>query len=310
MTTVETTNDGSDTETNGRKPKGILALDIDGTLTGAGGEIGERTRQAVHDAGESGWLVTIATGRSWAGTKPVADQLNLRLPIVSYNGALVRDSTTAEILHYIPLSHEIVGSVVPALVEFGLQPMVIEDIREGERTFSGPPEFDGEHTGYWLNYIQEHFGTTVERLAYDDLAMVGHAVRIVIYDAVERLRGVEKIGAGRESEFRTHINEIFLGETDWVQFMHPSSTKAYALDWLARQYGLTLADVVAVGDGFNDVEMLAEAGFGVAMGNASEQVQAEAEITIGHHLDEGLAAFIEERLLHVEHVRDLYQLIE
>jgi hypothetical protein len=46
------------------------------------------------------------------------------------------------------------------------------------------------------------------------------------------------------------------------------------------------------------------------MGNATAPVQAEAELTIGHHLDEGLAAFIEERLLHVDGVRDLYQLVE
>jgi hydroxymethylpyrimidine pyrophosphatase-like HAD family hydrolase len=51
--------------------------------------------------------------------------------------------------------------------------------------------------------------------------------------------------------------------------------------------------------------MIAQAGFGVAMGNATERVQAEAELTIGHHLDEGLAAFIEERLLHVEAVTEL-----
>jgi len=271
-------------ETNGRRPQGILALDIDGTLTGAEGAIGERTQRAVHAAGESGWLVTIATGRSWSGTKPVADQLGLRIPVVTYNGALVRDSATGEILHYIPLPPEVVGTVVPALVERGLQPMVIEDIREGERTFTGPREFDGEHTAYWLKHIQDNFRTTVERVSYEQLARVGHAVRVLVFDEAQRLRGIEAISAGRESEFRTLVHEGFAGHPGWVEFLHPSSTKAYALDWLARQYGLTMADVVAVGDGINDLEMLTEAGFGVAMGNATEQVRAVAELTIGHHL--------------------------
>lgn len=296
-------------ETNGRQPKGIVALDIDGTLTGPDGMIGERTRHAVHAAGESGWIVTIATGRSWAGAKAAADELRLRIPIVTYNGALVRDSETLEILHYIPLPPSVVGSVVPALVDRGLQPMVIEDIREGERTFTGPPEYDGEHASYWLEHVQNNFRTTVERLPYDELARVGHAVRIVVFDSVERLRDIERIADGHEADFRLLINEAFAGHTDWVQFLHPSSTKAYAVEWLASEYGLTMADVVAVGDGINDIEMLTEAGFGVSMGNASEQVQAVAEVTIGHHLDEGLAEFIEDRLLHVASVRDLYQLL-
>lgn len=310
MTSAKSTNDRFEAEMNGRQPKGILALDIDGTLTGPDGEIGERTQRAVHHAGEAGWIVTIATGRSWAGTKPVADLLNLRLPIVSFNGALVRDSVTAEILHYIPLPQEIVGTVVPALVESGLQPMVTEDVRAGERTFVGPSEHDGVHTAYWLDYAQKNLNSTIERLPHGELAQIGHATRIVVFDAVERLRGIEQIGAGREADYRVHVNEVFGGETDWVQFMHPSSTKAYALEWLARQYGLTMSDVIAVGDGYNDVEMLAEAGFGVAMGNAFDDVKAHAEITIGHHLDDGLAAFIEERLLHVAHVQDLHELVE
>ncbi len=292
------------------RPKGILALDIDGTLTGPDGAIGERTRRAVHAAGESGWLVTIATGRSWSGAKPVADHLDLRVPLVTYNGALIRDSATAEIMHYIPLPPEIVGFVVPALVERSLQPMVIEDIRQGERVFTGAKELDGTYTGRWIRRLIDDFGTTVERLPYEQLARVGHAVRIVVYDDVARLRGIEAIAGGRDAEFRLLINEDFAGQTDWVQFLHPSSTKAAALRYLCGKYGLAMSDVVAVGDGINDLEMLAEAGFGVAMGNASQRVRAEAEITIGNHMDEGLASFIEEHLLCAEHVPELNRLIE
>lgn len=289
-------------------PKGILALDIDGTLTGPDGEIGERTRRAVHAAGESGWLVTIATGRSWAGTRRVADHLELRLPLVTFNGALIRDSITAEILHYIPLPPEIVGTVIPALVGLGLQPLVVEDIRQGERIFTGPAEHDGEHAARLLAHFR-NVNVTIERMPYERLASVGHAVRITVIDDPERLRRVEALDTGREDGFRALIYDDLTGAADMAQFLHPSGTKAIALEWLARQYGLTMEDVVAVGDGVNDVEMLTEAGFGVAMGNASERVRAVAEITIGHHMDEGLAAFIEEHLLHATGVPELNRLV-
>src|SRR5215213_9764015 len=81
------------------QPRGILALDIDGTLLGPGGILAERTRRAVHAAGEAGWLVTLATGRRWGATKPVSDALGLEAPLICFNGALIRDSVTGEILH-------------------------------------------------------------------------------------------------------------------------------------------------------------------------------------------------------------------
>ncbi len=127
--------------------------------------------------------------------------------------------------------------------------------------------------------IQARYQTTVVRLTHDELAKVGHAVNIVVYDAAERLNGIAAIAKGHQNEFRMLALDGYEEQGGWVYFLHPSGTKAYALEWLARQYGLTMADVVAVGDGYNDIEMLAEAGFGVAMGNATEQVQAVAEIT-------------------------------
>lgn len=291
-----------------RAPKGLLALDIDGTLTGPGDEIGERTRRAVHAAGESGWLVTIATGRSWRNTKPVADHLALRVPLVTFNGALIRDSVTAEMLHYIPLPTEVVGAIIPTLVDFGVQPLVVEDIRRGERYFTGPPELDTPRTAAWLEYLQS-IGMPIERLPYEKLASIGHAVRITVSPDPELVGTLEDFARQRAEEFRS-ITYAGLDRQHYVvEFTHPSSTKAEALRWLARQYGLTMDDVVAVGDGINDIEMLAEAGFGVAMGNASERVRAEAEIVIGHHMDEGLAAFIEEHLIDAHGVPALNSLI-
>src|SRR5690242_19999013 len=76
------------------RPRGLLALDIDGTLLGPQGVLRERTRRAVHAAGEAGWLVTLATGRRWGATKPVADTVGLQVPLICFNGALVRDSAT------------------------------------------------------------------------------------------------------------------------------------------------------------------------------------------------------------------------
>lgn len=276
------------------RPYGLLALDIDGTLLGPGGHLGKRTRRAVHAAGEAGWLVTLATGRRWASTKEVADDLRLRVPLIVYNGALVRDSVTGETLLYNPLPHTVVAPLVTALVARGLQPVLYADVAESsasERLLTGPAEYDNPALVGWLSVIP------VQRLPYDELANVGTAVRILLEDRLERLQGIEALVEAQGLEYRTLLYAIEREGWQVAELLHPSSTKATAIAALAARYGLTMEQVVAVGDGYNDVEMLAEAAIGVAMGQAPPAVREHATLTIGHHTDEGLAAFIEEQLL-------------
>src|SRR5690606_23043831 len=131
----------------------------------------------------------------------------------------------------------------------------------------------------------------------EELANAGLAVRVMAFDEPERLQGIDQLAVGREDEFSILPYGDMIREPTFVEFQHPSSTKAWALHRLAARVDLTMADIVAVGDGVNDIEMLAEAGLGVAMGNALEHVRSVAAFTIGHHMDDGLADFIEDHLL-------------
>lgn len=279
------------------QPRGILALDIDGTLLGPGGVLATRTRRAVHAAGEAGWLVTLATGRRWGATKPVADALGLEAPLICFNGALIRDSVTGAILHYNPLPTEAVAPLVRALAERGLQPVLYEDIPSGERLLTGPAEHDSVQIGRWLQSINDEYGPVISRHPYEELARVPGATRILIYDEVARVRWVtslaDDLGLAARVLFYPVENQAAL----MAELLHPDGTKAVAIAALAAHYGLTMAETIAVGDGHNDVEMLAEAGVGVAMGQAPPEVRVHASITIGGHADDGLAAFIEEELL-------------
>ena len=82
-----------------------------------------------------------------------------------------------------------------------------------------------------------------------------------------------------------------------VELVHPDCTNAIAIGSLAAHYGLTIAETIAVGDGPNDLEMIAEAGVGVAMGQGIPAVKDRAALTIGDHASDGLAEFIERELL-------------
>lgn len=278
-------------------PVGILALDIDGTLLGPDGALGDRTRRAVHAAGVAGWLVTLATGRRWGSTKPVADSLGLEAPLIVFNGALVRDSITGEILVYNPLGRAVVRPLVRALLDEGLQPVIYEDFATGERILTGPEARDNAAVAAWLGSVSSVYGPLIRRLPEHELLEVDDAVRILIAGELELMRDIPALAGRLSLEYRTLLYGEERGGYQVAEFLHPAGTKAAALEQLARRYGLTLGDVIAVGDGHNDVEMLAEAAIGVAMGQAPAEVQARATLTIGGHADEGLASFIEEHLL-------------
>ena len=279
------------------QPRGILALDIDGTVLGPAGVLAERTRRAIHAAGVAGWLVTLATGRRWGATKPIADALGIESPLICFNGALIRDSLDGTILHYNPLPPAVTGPLIRELADRGFQPVVYEEFTSGERLLSGPQEHDSPQIARWFHNIDDEYGPIVERVPYDELTRVPGASRVVVYDEEARARPLAALAADLALELRALIYEGESRNGLMIEFLHPAGTKAVAIAALAARYGLTLAETIAVGDGHNDLEMLREAGIGVAMGQGSAEVRAAANITIGTHAEDGLAAFIERELL-------------
>ncbi len=279
------------------QPRGILALDIDGTLLGPGSILADRTRQAVHAAGQAGWLVTLATGRRWGATKPVADALGLESPLICFNGALIRDSVSGEILHYNPLPQDAVRPLILALAERGLQPVLYEDFATGERVITGPAERDSEHIALWIGGLETNYGGIVTRLSHDELANTPSATRILVFDDIDKVDWVGTVAEELGLSARVLFYPVEREGALMAELLHPDGTKAVALAALAARYNLTMNEVIAVGDGHNDVEMLAEAGVGVAMGQAPPEVIAHAKFTIGSHAEDGLAAFIEQELL-------------
>ena len=279
------------------RPRGLLALDIDGTLLGPGGILSDRTREAVRAAAEAGWLVTLATGRRWGSTKPVADALGLQAPLITFNGALTRHALSGEILRYTPLVPESIAPLVTTLVRRGLQPVLYEDIRTGEGFLTGPADYDSEAIQGWFASLGDQYGPPITRLTHDDLGRIGGAIRIIVYDATERVRWVDGLAAELGFAGHTIFYPVERYNALMAELTHPECTKAFAIAALAEHYGLTLAETIAVGDGTNDLEMIAEAGVGVAMGQSVPEILQRASLVIGDHAHDGLAEFIERDLL-------------
>ena len=246
----------------------LVALDIDGTLFAnvpSTGVVEETMRpavvEAVHRAYDAGVHVVLATGRSTSGITPVWDMIGLppdgsQVLSVASNGSVtfsyppleVRSTETFDASEIVAMLMQHVPNAAVAVEEVGV----------GYRINRPFPE--GEITG--MMTLQ-----TVEELVAQPVT------RVIIRDPhsseEEFVELAEKLGL--------HGTNYFIGWTAWLDIAPEGVSKASALEQVAAELGVARADVLAIGDGRNDVEMLRWAGRGVAMGQAPLEVQEAAD---------------------------------
>ncbi|HSK27352.1 MAG TPA: HAD hydrolase family protein [Jiangellales bacterium] len=259
----------------GWRPR-LVALDVDGTILRYEEFHAPPTaavREAVRRVLDAGAHVVLATGRSLHSTVPVLDQLGLDSGLaVCSNGAVVVDVATRQAVEVVtfdasaPVAYfaEQIPDAVLAVEELGVGFRVTGDFPIGE--------LDGR--------------VTVVR--HEEL-LAGPVTRLVVrWPNGDRDRLREAAAASGLPSV-----DYAIGYTAWLDIMPEGVSKAAGLDKVGFHLGVGRADVLAVGDGHNDVEMLEWAGVGVAMGQSPDDVKAVADTVAGPVDDDGLATLLD-----------------
>ncbi|MFC4222370.1 Cof-type HAD-IIB family hydrolase [Lysinibacter cavernae] len=258
----------------------LIALDVDGTILDGNGVISPAVREAVASAVAAGHEVTIATGRSVAATLPVVRELGLNPEyVVCSNGAIVLKRDAGSLDGY---RREFVESFDPG--------PILTRIRSHLLTARYAVEDETGFFRYTEMFPQETFGGPSKRVAFDDL-MHGQATRVVVvspdHQLEEFLRIVEEMGLSKVS--------YAIGWTAWLDIAPEGVHKAQGLERVASILGFGPHQVVAAGDGRNDIEMLEWAsrrGIGAAMGQAPDDVKSSANRVLGSLEEDGLAELL------------------
>jgi Cof subfamily protein (haloacid dehalogenase superfamily) len=251
------------------RPPGLVALDIDGTLLDWAEQASPRVREAVQAVVDAGVPVVLATGRSVFGVHTVIEMFGLRDGYaVASNGAVIFSYPPIEILSTVtfdarPAVEAVLAQVPDALV-------AVEVVGDGYRVNRHFPE--GEITGrMWVESVDSLVSEPVTRVIIRDPQS----------SSADFVQLAESLGL--------HGTNYFVGYTAWLDLAPDGVSKASGLQIVAERLGIAQADVLAIGDGRNDLEMLAWAGRGVAMGQAPQVVKAVADGVTGS-LDEDGAA--------------------
>lgn len=267
------------TEIGGLDLLRLVAIDLDDTLLTPEGKISERVRWAIREVQSLGCLVTLATGRMFRSAQPFAAELGLDLPLITYQGALIKTSRTQEVWRE--------GSLRPDV----LYPLLrfLEQAEVHINLYLGDDLYVAELNQIAANYA--HFSQVpvqaVGRLSRFPLAA---ATKVVAIGDPDYLR--ERLQPLALREFGSSLT-INRSRPHFLEFGHPEATKAKALAHLASRLVISREQVMAIGDGENDLDMLEYAGVGVAMGNADAAALAVANFVTASNAEDGVAKALE-----------------
>jgi len=259
----------------------IITLDIDGTLASSEHKILPETRDALIAAQEKGLKVVLASGRPTPGMLHLAKELKLEEFggfILSYNGGRITNMKTGEVVHEVFLSPEEAHEVYDLAKESKVNIMAYDGddiITENEDQYS---------------QLESHINTMPLRLTDDfKKAVVNHTIKTLTTGDPNVLVEVEKKYIERFGDRFSICRSMPF----FLEVMPQGINKALSLGRLLNKLELTPADMVACGDGFNDIEMIKYAGLGVAMGNAVDEVKAVADYVTKSNDDNGIVEVIE-----------------
>jgi HAD superfamily hydrolase (TIGR01484 family) len=282
----------------------LLALDLDGTLLNSRGEISNKNLEAIQRAEVQGVLVTIATGRRFRDALPVARQINLNAPLICHNGALLKYADTLENVAVSLLEKETVREILRVGKEFGGDALLSADpIGKGVLLYD---TISAENVPLqkYIAWGKRLHGAEAEEAVHhvENLeAICGEieTVHVSFSGTLAPMAELEMILRGKLSDSATVLTTVYPRlDFTLIDILPPDASKGIGVEKLALLNNLSAENVMAIGDNFNDLEMLKYAGTAVVMGNASlELLEREDFHTTLSNDENGVALAIERFIL-------------
>ena len=256
-----------------------VAMDLDGTVLDETFQPSARTTEAIASAEAAGIACLVATGRMFVSARRIAAQLGIRRPLVCYQGALVADPVSGEVLVHRPIEAPLAREILRAM-----------------------PTEHARHSNLYIDdelYVWEENEATRR---YSQVSGVEMHIVGPLADWIERPT-TKIVTVGRPDEMDVLRDELqplfgsraFIAKSlpYFLEFAAPGVSKASGLALLADLLGFSPEQAVAVGDAENDREMLDWAGCGLAVANASDLLKGEADAVIPSVHDDGVAQLLE-----------------
>jgi Cof subfamily protein (haloacid dehalogenase superfamily) len=282
----------------------LLALDLDGTLLDTRGHISQRNRLAIENAREQGVRVALVTGRRFRDSRPIALELGLDVPLISHNGALTKHAETLQTVSVLPLPLSAARDALRIGREAGADALLSDD-HEG----LGMLVYDhirGDNSSAnryvaWARRIHgdEEANEAVRQVASLEDYLDHEPIHLAFSgrcDDMDRLEELLRSELG--STVKVFGTKYLEQDFTLLDIVNPAASKGAGVAAAAAELGVTAEEIMAVGDNFNDLEMLLFAGTGVVMANAPLSLREIAGLhPTASNVEDGVALAIEQFIL-------------
>ena len=277
------------TDRSEAQPIRLLVLDLDGTVVGSSNQIRPAVKRVIQAVQAKGVQVAIATGRMYRSALRFHQDLESRLPLMSYQGALIKNPVDDTVLRHLTVPK----ALALQLLDYFDQP----DLRQ---RLSVHAYIDDRL------YIRELTPDSIDYAERSDISPIVANLQQVVAEReptkllalCEQPALIDQVLDSLRQRYTPEQLYFTKSVATFFEATHPSANKGNAVQHLAeRVLGLRSENVMTIGDNFNDLEMIEYAGVGVAMGGAPDAVKVSADWVAPDVESDGAVAAIEQFIL-------------
>ncbi len=265
----------------------MIAADLDYTLLDENAKISERNKEAIRRAVSRGVKFVIATGRMFQTSVRYMQELGFECdwPLINYHGAMIKRARSEKVILHRPLDNRMAIDLIGEASRMDLHVSMFVGnnlyVRE-----------ENEHTRYYRSL------TNIELQPVGDLCkfLENKGINPTKLSIISWDGQIEEIEVHLQKRYGTRLS-ILQSRPYFLEITDKKATKGQALQWLAEREAVKAEEVLAFGDGYNDIDMLSFAGLGVAVANAKPEVLEAAALVTGPHNEDGVAEIIEKYVL-------------
>jgi Cof subfamily protein (haloacid dehalogenase superfamily) len=269
---------------SGKSVVRLVAIDVDGTLLDSGHRLKVEVRDAVCRLAASGVQVVLATARGPQAVRDIVRQFDFSPWLIGFSGGWIGELDEGSLQpknirsdQRIPAAEA--RSVLSTAISYNVEPNVFTPESWRVRTLT--PEILEECAIVNLQPVQTGELVTMEE----------SPSKIMLISRLDQIGALKRIQESVQS-----VATATFSKPNYLEILPAGVNKAKALTKVAALFGLELSEVAAIGDGPNDLEMLSEAGFAIAMGNASDRVKSAADLVVSTNDNAGVAEAVEKIL--------------
>lgn len=271
----------------------LVAIDMDGTLLRSNNELSDRVKNAVISAAQRGVKIIISTGRIYQSAKYYSRLLGIDSVVISCNGAFIKEYKKDSMIFKCSIPNESLVQIANVLNEYN-------DVHY--RMYSERTYYAKEYNQKVYDYMDWNGRQIKEDQV--DIRIVENPMDIAVsIDEIFKLFiGQQGISRDRFDSLVSRLNTIddvycVSSIPESVDVINKRVSKGNALEFISGYYDIPRENMMAIGDNYNDIEMIQYAGIGVAMGNAENALKDVADFITTTNMEDGVALAIEKFVL-------------